>query len=405
MKKKIINIIILFLLFGSFLGVYYITKDKNEENTANTSKDFTTKIIKNSFKSENYLISPYSIELALNMLKLGAQGSTKGELDKIIFQRNLNVSNENVKISNALFIKSIYDNIIENNFKNKLKEKYNSEILYDEFKSPDVINDWVNNSTDGMIKKVIDNIDPNFVLGLANAVAIDAKWVSEFECNYTTSEKFSRLIGKSINVEMMHQTYSGNAKYLVNNDVKAVLLPYQENLEFIGILPNRSIENYITKLDITKLNKEIDTFEEATTKKRLILSIPRFSYEYDLDSFKDILISIGMKTAFSPTDANFSLIVSKDNMNKLGINNIYVSDAVHKTFIDLNEKGTKAAAVTYFGIRASGAYLEDYEEIKIEFNKPFIYMIRDKQSKEILFFGTVYEPNIWNGTTCEKLIE
>jgi serpin B len=89
-------------------------------------------------------------------------------------------------------------------------------------------------------------------------------------------------------------------------------------------------------------------------------------------------------------------------MDKYKMDNIYVSDAIHKTYIDLNEEGTRAAAVTYFGIKTSGAFIDDYELVEIEFNKPFIYMIRDKSSKEVLFFGTVYEPNVWNGSTCEE---
>ncbi len=401
--KKIINIIILFLLFGGFLGVYYITKDKKVNNEGeNIVDDFTTKIIRESFKAENYLISPYSMEVALNMLSQGAQGDTKKELNEVVKPRALNISNDNVKIANALFIKNVYGNIIENNFKNILKEKYNSEILYDEFYTPDVINNWVNDKTDGMIEKVINEIDPSFVLGLANAIAIDAKWSSPFECSDTKSEKFTRLPGKSINVEMMHKIYSGDAKYLINNDMKAVLLPYQENLEFVAILPDRTIEKYIDKLNINALNNEIDKFTEATSEKRLYLSIPRFNYSYDLGNFKEVLISMGIKSVFDADKSNLTSIITRENMDKYKMDNIYVSDAIHKTYIDLNEEGTRAAAVTYFGIKTSGAFIDDYELVEIEFNKPFIYMIRDKSSKEVLFFGTVYEPNVWNGSTCEE---
>lgn len=404
MKKKLINIIILLLLFTGFLGVYYVNPNREEKiEESNNMKDFNTSIIKKSFKEENYLISPYSIEVALNMLKEGAQGETKEEIEKLVGIRDLNINNDNVKIANALFVKSLYNKIIENNFKNKLQEKYSSEILYDEFKTPDIINNWVNNKTNGMIEKILDDISLDFILGLANAVAIDAKWSSSFECNNTTSEKFVTATGRKINVEMMHQSYLYNAKYLVDDELKGVLLPYEEGLEFIGILPNETLENYIKKLDINLLNEKIDNFEEATDKKRLSLSIPRFTYNYDLSDFKEILISIGITSAFNSELANFNSIITKSNMNKNGINNMYVSDAIHKTYIDLNEKGTKAAAVTYFGIKANSAVLDNYKEVKIEFNRPFIYMIRDKESKEILFFGSVYEPNIWKSSTCENI--
>ena len=84
--------------------------------------------------------------------------------------------------------------------------------------------------------------------------------------------------------------------------------------------------------------------------------------------------------------------------------NVYVGEAIHKTHIELNEVGTKAAAITYFGMFKNSALIEpnEYETIDINFNKPFIYMIREASTKEILFFGTVYEPNIWKGSTCNN---
>ena len=82
------------------------------------------------------------------------------------------------------------------------------------------------------------------------------------------------------------------------------------------------------------------------------------------------------------------------------IPNLYVGEAIHKTHIDLNEKGTKAAAVTYFGMYKATSVMKQPERVKVTFDKPFMYMIRDSKTKEILFFGTVYEPNKWNGSTC-----
>lgn len=403
MKNKLINIIILLLLFTGFLGVYYLNINRVEkESEVDSAMDFTTNIIKKSFKEENYLISPYSIEIALSMLKEGAQGKTKEEIEKVLTSRNLNISNDNVKIANALFIKSLYSKIIEKDFKNKLQNKYNSEILYDEFKNPNIINNWVNSKTDGMIEKLFDEMTPDFVLGLANAIAIDAKWTYQFECNNTTSEKFVKSTGRKVNVEMMHNSYMYNVKYLIDDELNGIILPYEEDLEFVGILPNENLESYMKKIDINSLNKKIDEFVEVTDKIRLSLSIPRFNYDYDLSDFKEVLISMGITSAFDSEIADFNSIITKNNMNKNGIDNIYVSDAIHKTHIDLNEKGTKAAAVTYFGLKANTAIIDNYKEVKIEFNRPFIYIIRDKKTKEILFFGSVYEPNIWKSSTCEN---
>ena len=407
MKNKIlyISIILIFVIFVGVVIFFMKNKTNNEELdepvvVINTG-DFTIDLLKRINKKENYLISPYSIEVALDMLRQGASGTTKEELDKVLPQRNLTISNDKVKISNALFIKDLYKSVIEKTFENNLKNKYNSKVLYDEFKTPKVINDWVKESTDGMIEKILDSIDPEFVLGLANAIAIDAKWVSEFECNDTRSEEFNVSNNKTINVEMMHKFYKTNLKYLDEENIKGVIIPYQEDLEFVALLPKEDLRDYISNLTKEELTKDLSNFKDIASDERVNLSLPRFSYEYDIDNFIAILKDLGINKVFDSAEADFSKIITKENLNKLGKENIYVSDAIHKTYIDLNEKGTKAAAVTYFGMKALGAFIDD-KMIDIEFNRPFMYMIRDNKTSEILFLGSVYEPNKWRGTTCKK---
>ena len=407
MKNKIlyISIILVFVIFVGVVIFFMKNKTNNEELdepvvVINTG-DFTIDLLKRINKKENYLISPYSIEVALDMLRQGTSGTTKEELDKVLPQRNLTISNDKVKISNALFINDLYKSVIEKTFENNLKNKYNSKVLYDEFKTPKVINDWVKESTDGMIEKILDSIDLEFVLGLANAIAIDAKWVSEFECNDTRSEEFNVSNNKTINVEMMHKFYKTNLKYLDEENIKGVIIPYQEDLEFVALLPKEDLRDYISNLTKEELTKDLSNFKDIASDERVNLSLPRFSYEYDIDNFITILRNLGINKVFDSAEADFSKIITKENLNKLGKENIYVSDAIHKTYIDLNEKGTKAAAVTYFGMKALGAFIDD-KMIDIEFNRPFMYMIRDNKTSEILFLGSVYEPNKWRGTTCKK---
>ena len=407
MKNKIlyISIILVFVIFVGVVIFFMKNKTNNEELdepvvVINTG-DFTIDLLKRINKKENYLISPYSIEVALDMLRQGTSGTTKEELDKVLPQRNLTISNDKVKISNALFINDLYKSVIEKTFENNLKNKYNSKVLYDEFKTPKVINDWVKESTDGMIEKILDSIDLEFVLGLANAIAIDAKWVSEFECNDTRSEEFNVSNNKTINVEMMHKFYKTNLKYLDEENIKGVIIPYQEDLEFVALLPKEDLRDYISNLTKEELTKDLSNFKDIASDDRVNLSLPRFSYEYDIDNFITILRNLGINKVFDSAEADFSKIITKENLNKLGKENIYVSDAIHKTYIDLNEKGTKAAAVTYFGMKALGAFIDD-KMIDIEFNRPFMYMIRDNKTSEILFLGSVYEPNKWRGTTCKK---
>lgn len=405
-----------FIIFILFISIFVCTSCFKENNKKyNTKNGFNIKLIKSTIKKENYLISPYSIEIALNMLKEGANGNTKDEIEKVLPNRKISdISIKNrVNIANSLFIKDKYRNTIKKDFKIALVDSYDSEVLYDEFKTPDVINEWVNKKTDGMIKKIINKMDDNFVLGVANAIAVDVEWAKQFDCNDTTKEKFTKDNGKTINVEMMHNSYTTDSyKYLESKDAKGIIIPYKSydskigkidydngrNLEFIGILPNKSVEEYIKDLTEDGLNNLIKSASSASSTYEIKLSLPRFKYEYSVDNFKDSLVKLGIKDAFDQYNADFSGIMKKSDMD----DNLYVGTAIHKTYIDLNEKGTKAAAVTFFGIDSYAALPQDKEIVNIEFNRPFVYMIRDTKTKEMLFFGAVYEPNLWDGKTCSN---
>lgn len=416
--KIILLILVLIVVGGVSLFAYQKMQGKKEEPEkteepgkisdieVNKDDSFTVNIIKKSHSDVNYLISPYSIEIALNMLREGASGVTKEEMDKVIGSRNIpNLSiQDKLNIANAIFVKDNYKNVINNSFYNNMKNKYDSEILYDKFTTPDVINNWVKEKTNKMIPKLLDSIDRDFVLGLANAIALDIKWQREFECDRTSSEVFTKKNNTPINVEMMHQNYKNSFyKYLKETDLEGIIIPYEEvensevNLEFVAIMP-KDINKYITELSDEKLRNIDNTFKVAGEKTEINLSLPRFTYEYDLKTFKAILINLGIKSVFDGGKADLTGIIEGAKQQ----NNLYVNEAIHKTKIELMEKGTKAAAVTYFGMKDNAIPMEEeLERISLKFNKPFIYMIRDQKTKEILFFGTVYEPNLWNGTTCK----
>lgn len=410
MKKKIIILLLIIILF--LLGFFFILKKgkpmkQNKKNEISLTNNFNINMLKivNQEENDNYLISPYSIKMALSLLKEGSNGNTLKEINNTLKEPPASINNKNIKIANALFIRDIYQKYIEKDFISNLQKKYNSDILIDKFKTPDVINNWVNKNTDGMINKVLDHMTDDFVLGLANAIAIDVKWQDEFECVSTTEEKFTNSNNKDIKAQMMHKSYSyEDIKYIKSDTAEGIILPYtkESNLEFIGILPNDDITTYIEKdfeEDWTNLSN-IQT--RASSKLHINLSIPRFNFAYSLDNFKDVLIKIGIKDAFDSEKADLTKMITKSNLTKMNSGNIYVDDAIHKTYIDFNESGTKAAAVTYFGVKNTALIRDDNETIDIKFNKPFITIIREKDSNEILFIGVVNNPNIWNGTTCQK---
>ena len=401
-KNTIICIGIALILIGISVSYYAMhNKKKPTDHPTFTEKDsFSIKLLKetNIDNKKNYLISPYSIEIALKMLESGANGNTYDEIHKVIGDRTINyLENEDIKIANALFIKNEYKSYINKDFLNNLANNYSSEMLYDKFKTPDVINKWVNEKTNEMIPKLLNRMSPDFVLGLANALAIDVKWQDEFEATDTYKENF-RNNKKTTEVDMMHKTYkTEDFKYFKTDNAQGIILPYEEKdgiqLEFVGILPNHDLYDYINKFNETELYYINKNITNASDDLYIKLSLPKFEYSYELENFIDVLYNLGIKEAFDDENADFTKMMTKEDMLKSGVINLYVGEAVHKTKIELSETGTKAAAVTYFGMfKESAMLIEEPEIIEIKFDKPFMYMIREKNTNEVLFIGTVYEP-------------
>ena len=420
LSKIIIVILVIYIIgLGGYLVYDKVLKkdssmqerpiDKPKDEPIVKSREFNYNLILNNHaiaeKNKNYLISPYSIEIALNMLRDGASGDTKTEIDKVIGKRKINdvIVKDKVNVANAIFIKNKHENNVLSSYKNNLETNYHAEMFVDEFKSPDKINDWVKEKTMEMIPKISDDLNPNFVLGLVNAIAMKVEWQEEFDCNRTISEEFTKVDGSKINVEMMHDY---GYKYVKEEKVEGIVLPYKKydnsnvELEFVGLIPTGNLDDYINnnfESDVKNLNNLIKTPINNASKEQIInLSLPRFKYESGIKEFISLLQNMGIKRSFVSGQADFSNMVQN-------VNDLYVDQAVHKTFIELDEKGTKAAAATGFSTaEKSAGPTKQYEYIDIKFNKPFIYLIREKNTNEILFFGVVYEPNLWNGSTCDK---
>lgn len=422
MKRNILTICLIIIIVAcSFMIGYRIMKnnekpkEKVEENKVTENLDFNSYFIRETNKLENgnYLVSPYSVEIALNMLKEGSNGETKAQIEKVIENRNINFFNikNRINVANAMFIKNEYKNNVKDAYYKTIKENYKSEILYDDFKTPKVMNDWVNKETYGMIDNIFSETPDNFIMGIANAIAIDVDWNKKFDCSATSKKEFTKSDNTKIETPMMYEKYvSDDYKYLVTEKEKVAVLPYMtydesgketysesdDHLEFVGILPNGDINSYVENITKEKLNEIDNNLNPSTDKLNLSVALPMFKYDYDMsEKFQTVLNNMGIKDVFDSEKADLS--------NMIDIKNTYLEKAIHKTHIDLNEKGTKAAAVTALVPIVGSVYNpEKPEVVEIEFNKPFIYIIRDKKTNEMLFFGVVQEPSKWQGETCSE---
>lgn len=403
MKKKqisiiialmIISIIILTLIF--FRIIYSNLEEPNLDNSS-TNSSFDYSLIKetNKNKSSNYLISPYSIKTVLSIIKDGTNNSSLKELNDVMgnFRRG-NITSKNVVAdANLLLINKKYKDEINKNYISKIEKSYDAEIKYSNI-TPNNINKWVDNKTNHMIPTLVDSVNPETLIEVINAISMNASWDSEFDCKNTYISEFNTIDGSIINTIMM---VSNDAQYIENDTAKGIIKKYKTykndnhkkvNLDFVAIMPNDGIDSYIKNFNNDEFRNLLST-KDKYKNEDVSLKLPRFKYNYDFNNLKDILINMGIKSIFD-SSADLSKMTESNSKD------LYISSINHKSYIEVNEKGTKASAATSASIDKMAS--EDVP-IDIEFDKPFIYIIKQSNSDDILFFGVVYTPTLANNET------
>lgn len=504
-KNKNLAVIIIIIVLLALLGTYFVltkgNKDKGKDVISNEPKkvsayrmsgnsieDFDLAFLMLESGEKNKLYSPLSIKYALAMLSEGAKGSTKEQIDDIIggYKSNKYVNSNNMSFANAVFINNTYKNQIKESYAKNLNNKYNAEVIYDDFTSANTINSWVSNRTFNLVNNILDDQtvkDKYFFL--VNALAIDMEWNKKIQAttnNYRDQysvdyahEKYSTSIpiiestyekvnfngqdvdsvefGASINnydivstlgrdnikktitdaytdwlkdpesyeyakmsneldvdkyVEEFIKQLDSNYKrvdtstdyyFYIDDNVKAFakdLKTYNgTTLEYVGIMPtSESLTDYIKNTNAKKINNiisnlktiELNNFEKGKVTQ-ITGKIPLFKYEYELQLVDD-LKALGITNIFDKDKSDLSEIAT----------GVYIDSAIHKANIEFSNDGIKAAAATVMGGFGSAAggfdYLFDVPVVTIDltFDKPYMYIIRDKDTGEVWFTGTVYNP-------------
>ena len=515
-KKKKIIIIAIVLLIVATLGCIYFFKikdnntttskvgDKKDDNSltdkdkdkdlsdenynnkyklsGNSLEDFDLYFLQLENERKNKVYSPLSIKYALSMLNEGANGKTKKQISSVIGDYNAKKysNNSNMSFANALFIRDSFKDSIKDSYINTLSNKYNAEVIFDSFKTPNKLNSWVSNKTFKLINNLFDDVSQNNFI-LANALAIDMEWVNVIDgfvyVNYTWSHKNYKAVsrdghmpkefdgnqqadtyeiltvankydivnifgeqnirdnitkryqnwlnsenyeeescdpGKDLDVETYVNNYikeinegykdlksSTDFEFYVDDDIKVFAKDLKEyngiTLQYVGIMPkNDSLDNYIKNTNAFKINAiinklkpiKLESFKEGVITE-IRGNIPMFKFDYDLN-IKEDLQKLGITNVFDSNKADLSNISSSKN---------YIEQAKQKINIEFSNEGIKAAAVTEEGGFGGGScvgfdYLYDVpvEKINLDFDKPYMFIIRDKNSGEVWFTGTVYKP-------------
>lgn len=370
-----------------------------EKQLVSSSSEFGFNLFKKINKVEaqnNIFISPLSVSMALGMALNGASGTTydamKSTLEfSSLTKQQINETYQSLiglltksdpkvtfNIANSIWYKNTF------NFKKEFidinKKYFNAEVESLDFtnnNSVNIINNWVNEKTNGKISKIVEKIPQNIIMYLINAIYFKGTWKYEFNKKSTQQDIFNDINGNQITCNMMAQ--KNKFLYYSNSDLQIIDLPYgNENFSMVVILPvwGKNVNEVIEQLDKNTWNNYLSNLK----KEEGTIQLPKFKLEnkYLLNK---VLKQLGMEIAFDKGKADFT------NMNKSG--GIYIDEVLHKTFVQVDEEGTEATAVTSvsFGVTSAGG-----NGFLMRVDRPFVFIIKEKNSNSILFMGKVIKP-------------
>lgn len=365
----------------------------SDEVASPEAVDFALSLLREVSGEGNTVISPFSVLSATALLANGAGGETLSEIEGSVGMKlgRLNeylpsytaslpsAKNAKFKTANSIWFRDNGSLYVEPKFLQTNADLYGADAFAAPFDGGTLrdINRWISDKTDGEIDKMLDEISPDTVSYLVNAVLFDAEWEKEFEESSVFDEKFTNASGVKETVSFMHD--SEGMGFKLDGAVGLVRLYAGRAYEFAAILPDEgtSPEKYAEKLDGKTLTAALSGALEGA-----ITAIPEFSIEFESE-LADALKSLGMRSAFDAEKADFSALGHSD------IGNLFVSRVIHKAKIEVNEHGTKASASTIYGVAAGTAEDVIVEKLEVCLTRPFIFFICDSATHTPIFCGIV----------------
>ena len=286
-----------------------------------------------------------------------------------------------LKCANSIWLRSSDDLSVSEDYLAACKDSFDAQAFSAPFDSTTAedINSWVSSKTDGMIDRLVDCITADDQLFLINALAFDEVWQEPYEEGDVQGDTFTTEEGDEQSIRMMH---SHETAYLENSLAEGFLKPYKNyNFAFVALLPKQGVQlaDLVASLDGTSLH---DMITNPVPNIEVSAGLPKFSLDYQT-TLNDQLVAMGVRDAFDPNLANFS------RMATLKDGNLAISAVLQKTFIDVNEAGTKAAAVTAIGEAGSTATPDEPEVREVILDRPFVYFIIDNMTLTPLFAGVL----------------
>ena len=390
---------LLFFVFVLFFVSSCKEKELTPKNTPKTfgangfSVDIFKTIVNNEENEKNVILSPLSIKSAFLMAANGANGETRNQILSVLGAENNDMDAINagyhslfqlldyqgdttrLGIVNAVF----WDNQriqMKPDFLTKVADNYEAEQYQYDFgllSTKDDINGWVDEKTEGRIKEILDQISGDDVMFLMNALYFKADWKSGFSEDLTSNKDFTKSDGTVVSVPFMNNDWVYDA--YANDEYQALDLKFKnDDFSMTFLMPNqKSINEFINDLTLAKLD---DLYASKLESQRVILSLPKFEISYKV-TLNQYLIDMGMTLPFG--NADFS------NLGTAG-GPLAIGQALHKTFLKIDEKGAEGAAVTSIGITTTSV------PPPMVFNRPFVVILKNHKTNSYVFMAKIAEP-------------
>ena len=368
------------------------------DSGAAAAADFGVRLFQASVEEgKNTLISPLSVLYALAMTANGADGNTLAQMEQVLGMETEELNSfmrayldllpgskvYKLSLANSIWFKDDPRFQVEQSFLQTNADYYGADAYkaaFDEATRND-INNWVKEHTDGMIPEILDEIPEDAVMYLVNALAFDAEWQEIYEAHQVWEGEFCLEDGTARTVDLMH---SEENRYLEDELATGFIKYYKDKqYAFAALLPNEgvTVQEYVDSLTGEHLMKLLSNPEKVT----VFATMPKFETEYSVE-MSEALMEMGMTDAFDYRISDFSRLGTYDADGL----NICINRVLHKTFISVSEKGTRAGAATAVEMVAEGALLiEDYKTVTLD--RPFVYMLIDCQTNLPFFIGTMMD--------------
>lgn len=380
------------LICKDFVKLNYGREDVSEE-FIDMMYNFSANLFSQNLNNgQNGLVSPLSALYCLALAANGADGNTLAEIESVLgisidelnesaYQFASDVYNGkgcSVSLANSIWMKDDPLLNVNDSFLQANADWYNADIYTSSFdnSTKNNINNWVKDNTNGMIDKIIDNIDEDTLIYLFNALAFDAEWEEKYKNSQIKDDIFSNYNGSTANISMM--TSKENKYYSYGGAVGFSKNYKGSRYSFVAILPDESVDIYDFASSFD--GDFFKNFMSSRINAAVTAQMPEFKFEsQNMDLIKSMK-AMGINDMFSEYDADFS------KLGSYGFNGLYVAKYFQKTYIDVSRNGTKAAAISGIGFAPKAADAPDkYYTVRLD--RPFVYAIVDNQTNIPLFVG------------------